>query len=347
MAERRLFLDAGIGESRAVVTLGARPERLIIVRDGAAAVQALGARSIARVRRIERASALAFLELENGPDGVLNLTPGTDRLVEGQMVEVEVRSEARRNKGAAVRLLGPAEGPSRFLAAASDVQDQLIAFAPGVAVETGASARSAADAAQREALEIGFDLPGGGRIVVEPTEALVAIDVDLRERPGVSAKQAARAANFAALGLAARVLRLKGLGGLIVIDLIGRNHDAPALLAAARAAFAPDNPGVAFAPVSRFGALELAIPRRRVPSLEILADTKGRPTAATIALDLIRRLEREAAIDGGAQVRGYAAPEVAEAAAPALAILASRVGGRVRIVADPARERCSFEVTRS
>ena len=43
MSERRFFLDRGVGETRAVVTLDGRPERLLIARDDDFAIQALGA----------------------------------------------------------------------------------------------------------------------------------------------------------------------------------------------------------------------------------------------------------------------------------------------------------------
>ena len=43
MTERRLYLDVGVGETRGVVTLDGRPERLLIARDDDVAVQAQGA----------------------------------------------------------------------------------------------------------------------------------------------------------------------------------------------------------------------------------------------------------------------------------------------------------------
>ncbi|MEO8812277.1 MAG: ribonuclease E/G, partial [Caulobacteraceae bacterium] len=267
MSERRLYLDVGVGESRGVVSLDGRPERLLIARDGDVACQNLGARSVGRVRRVERAQALAFIGLEAGPDVVLNLTAETGKLVEGAAVEVEIRGEGRSGKGASVRLIGPGEGDPRLLAAAPAMEERLRAFAPGTEVRAGAIARSMADGAQEEALQTVFPLPGGGAISVERTRALTAVDVDLGDRPGTEAKRAARAANFAALGAAARILRLKGLGGLVVIDLVGRGHDGPALLSAARQAFGPDNPGVALGPVSRFGTLELTVPRRARPAV--------------------------------------------------------------------------------
>lgn len=346
MSERRLYLDAGAGETRGVVTLDGRPERLLIARDGDVAAQALGARVVARIRRVERASALAFLDLGEGPDGVLNLTSEVGRLVEGQAVEVEIRAEARRDKGASARLIGPAEGPPRLLSPGPSLEEQLRRFDPAGEMRIGSVARSMADGARDEALQTVFPLPGGGSLAVEATRALTAVDVDLGGRPGAEAKRAARAANFAALGVAARVLRLKGLGGLVVIDLVGRGHDTPALLGAARAAFGPDNPGVAFGAISRFGVLELTIPRRARPALDILTDETGTPSILTQALALVRALEREAAADGGGRFEAVASIEVAQAAAPALGALTARLGARLSVLGEPGRGRGEFEVAR-
>ena len=146
-----------------------------------------------------------------------------------------------------------------------------------------------------------------------------------------------RAANLAALAEAARVLRLKGLGGLVVIDLAGRGHDAPALLAAARAAFGPDNPGVAFGPVSRFGALELTIPRRARPTLDILTQGGHVLSATSSAMDLLRAIEREAARESGARLEVVAASAIADAARPFLARLTDRLGARIALRPDAGR----------
>ena len=111
MTERRLYLDVGVGETRGVVTLDGRPERLLIVRDNDIACQALGAVVIGRVRKVERQLALAFVDLGEGPDGALNLAPDMPRVAEGQALRVEIRAEARGGKGAQLRLLGEAAGP--------------------------------------------------------------------------------------------------------------------------------------------------------------------------------------------------------------------------------------------
>ncbi len=344
MTERRLYLDVGVGETRGVVTLDGRPERLLIARDGDLACQALGAEVVGRVRKVERQLALAFVDLGAGPEGVLNLRPEMDRLVEGQAVRVEVRSEARAGKGAALRWIGAGDGPPRLVTPAPDVAAELVAAAPRAQIVTGGVARATADAAEAEALETVFPLPGGGSIAIERTRALIAVDVDLGDRAGADAKRATRAVNFAALTTAARLLRLKGEGGLVVIDLAGRGHDGPALLSAARLAFGPDNPGVALGPISRFGTLELTVPRRRRSIAERLLDGAGQLTAETLALRLVRRIEREAEGDPGARLQARAAADVCAAAQPYLTALTDRFGARIVLTADPARPRDEAEV---
>lgn len=344
MSERRAYLDVGVGETRGVVTLDGRPERLLIARDGDLASQMLGAEVVGRVRRVERALALAFVELGEGPDGVLNLRSEMGRVVQGQAVRVEIRAEAHAGKGPQLRLVGDAEGGPRLASPAPDLAAELRTLTKGAKIEEGPRARTSADAAEAEALASEFPLPGGGRITIEPTRALVAVDVDVGDRAGSESKRTARAANLAALGVAARVLRLKGEGGLVVIDLAGRGHDGPALLAAARAAFAPDGPGVAFGPISRFGTLELTLARRRRGVRERLLDADGRLATETLALRLVRAIEREALADPGGRLAARAAPDVVAAAGAYLGTLRERFGARLDLVADPTRARETFEV---
>ena len=131
----------------------------------------------------------------------------------------------------------------------------------------------------------------------------------------------------------------------MVIDLAGRGHDGPALLSAARAAFGPDNPGVAFGPVSRFGTLELTVPRRRRSIVERLADETGHLTAQTLALRLARGIEREAAANPGARIAARAAPDVVEAVTSYLKVLQDRFGARLDLMPDAARPREALDVT--
>lgn len=310
-----------------MVTLDGSPERLLIERDGtSAAGERPGSRSVARVARIERALGLAFLDLG---DGVSAATTSAG-LVEGAFVEIEITTGARSGKAAAAQVLGGAEGPTRLLEAAPDLAAELADFAPGVRIEEGGAARKAADEAQEAALAIEHTLPGGGSIAIESTRALTAVDVDLGARTGGDARRAARQANLAAIAAAARLLRLKGLGGLVVIDLAGKGHDGAAMSAAAKAAFAIDGPQVSIGPISRFGLFELALPRRRRPALEILTADP----CETEALNLLRALEREGRANPGSRLKATARPAVIAAAERHAASLIGRLGPRFSFAAD-------------
>ncbi|MDD3837346.1 MAG: ribonuclease E/G [Phenylobacterium sp.] len=346
MSERRLFLDKGVGEQRGVVTLDGRPERLLILRDDEAQDLRIGARHRARVRKVEPQLGSAFLELAGGAEAMLDFKPDA-RPVQGSAIEVEIRAEPRRGKLALARAIGPAEGALQLLAPPPGLKAQLSAFAPGVSVTEGEAARQVADEAEAEALDIVHPLPGGGRLSIEPTRALTAVDIDLGDRQGQETKRVARQANLAALGAAARLLRLKGLGGIVVFDLVGRGHDGNALTEAARAAFRPDNPGVAIGPISRFGTLELLIPRRTRPIAEILLGPDGRPSARTLAQRLIRMAEREAAADPGGRLKLVCAPPIAESAAPLVEALKARIGHRLELVPDSTLKDHELRVSRA
>ncbi|HVI33781.1 ribonuclease E/G [Phenylobacterium sp.] len=344
MSERHLYLDRGMGESRGVVTLDGQAERLLVRRDGDDPRLALGARCVARVASLEPALATAFLDLGGGAEAILPFKPDA-KPVRGQTLEIEIRSEPRRGKLAIARALGPGEGTPRLLGPPRDLAAELSALVREADIVEGAVAREMADQAEAEALEVLHPIPGGGVLAVEPTRALTAIDIDLGERKGADAKRVTRQANLAALGLAARLLRLKGLGGIVVIDLVGRGHDGNALMSAARAAFGPDNPGVAIGPVGRFGTMELSLPRRVTPLGEILCREDGQISDRTLAQRLIRRLEAEGAAQPGARLEARCAPGVAEAARPLGALLAGRIGARFTIKADPAVPRERLEVS--
>lgn len=325
MSARAFFMDRGIGETRGVVTLGGRPERLLIAREGDAAETVLGARCIARARKVDRAMGAAFVELPGKREAVLPLKPDMERFAEGAALEVEVRSEPRADKAAVARLIGPGEGAPRLLQPGPDIEAELRALAKGGDIIEGAPAREAADEAEEEALALVHALPGGGTIAIEETRALVAVDVDLGERGGAESKRAARAANLAALAEGARLLRLKGLGGLVVFDLVGRGHDGAALIGAARLAFGPDNPGVAIGAVSRFGTLELTVPRRRRPAVERL---RG---AQASALRLVRAIEREGRAAPGARLLARCDAATAGAMGDYAPALAERLGARFEV----------------
>jgi Ribonuclease G/E len=201
-----------------------------------------------------------------------------------------------------------------------------------------------ADEAEDEALGVEHPLPGGGSLAIEITRALTAVDVDLGAGGGQDAKRAARQANMNAIAILARLLRLKALGGLVVIDLVGRGHDGPALARAAQTAFGPDQPGVIIGPITKFGTLELALPRRYQPVRDALCGSDGRLSAASLALRAMRSAETQAKADPGGRLTLRCAPEVAESAKLLLPALIGIIGARLEVVPEPALARDAWEI---
>lgn len=338
MSQRRIFLDRGIGETRGVVTLDGRPERLILRRDDEELRLALGARLVARVASVEPAIATAFLDLGDGLEAILPFK-ADGRPVRGASIEIEIRSEPRRGKLAVAREIGVGQGAPRLLQPPPSVGEILTSIVRDATPLEGRDARTLADEAEADVLETVHSLPGGGDVAIEPTRALTAVDVDLGERKGQDAKRVTRQANLAAISEAARLLRLKGLGGLVILDLVGRGHDGAALLAAARVAFGPDNPGVAIGPVGRFGTMELSVPRRTRPLSEYLQQADGTLSDRALAQRLIRQLETEGAAQPGSRLVATCAPSVARTAEPLIQALAARMGARFSLAANPASPR--------
>lgn len=111
-------------------------------------------------------------------------------------------------------------------------------------------------------------LPGGGFFFVEPTRALVAVDVNTGAdtSPAASLK-----ANIETLRALPRALRLRGLGGQIVVDLAPLSkRDRKQIESVARAAFRADPIETTLVDWTPLGHLELVRKRERLPLRELL-----------------------------------------------------------------------------
>ena len=343
---RRAYLYKGVGETVGVVTLDGRPERLMVEWPGDDPLDAEGVRGVARVRKIEKAFASAFVQLPGGQDLILPLRPDMPALVEGGVVEIEIKTPSRADKAGVARFVAEGQGEPRVLALAPSIEERLHQVVKAGSPTTGDKALLAVEEAEADALATVFSLPGGGDIAVEPTRALTAIDVDLGAREGADSKRAARLANMAAVNVAARVLRLKGLAGIVVFDLVGRGHDAQALTTAARNAFAPDNPGVGIGAISKFGTLEMIVPRRSPPILDRLLSAGGGSNPRHVARRMARALGREGRADPGGRLTARCAPAVAEAFQAELDQgVAEHLGRRFVIESMPAWPVDRFEVS--
>ncbi|QYF87767.1 ribonuclease E/G [Brevundimonas sp. PAMC22021] len=321
-----VFLDETPGETRGVIRRNGRYQRLLIQRDDDEPSHRLEARSIGRIIEINPGLKGAFVDLGTDRPGFLPLPPKL-RLHQGEGIEVVVTAEPREAKGVTLRRLGSGTGEPRLLQPAHDVRTLLIRAAPDVEILSGVEAIDAAVEVEEEALAEHFVFQAGGLdLSLERTRALVSVDFDHRPPAGRDGAAARAAANGEGLRHTARLLALKELGGLVVIDMIGDGREGEAMLRQAREAFA-GVPSVAFGPVSRFGLVQLALPWRRRPIAERLCDGRGALTLQSRAITLIREMRRRLLINTAApRIVAHAAPDVAVVAQHHLARLGPRAG---------------------
>ena len=330
--EIEAFLDDTPGEVRGMVARDGRFERLIIQREDDPPQHRLGARCVGRVMEVQAGYRAAFVDLgvENAP-GFLPLTKAAT-VREGDRIEVQVTAEPRERKGPALRLIGPGQGAPRLLAPGPDVAAILSVLAPGVTPQTGVAAIRAALEAEEDALAASVVDPACGLdLMIQRTRALIAVDIDHAPAPGRDSRKNRETANREGLAHAARLLTLKGWGGLVVIDLIGAGLHGDTIMKGVRAAFAGE-PQAVFGPLSRFGLMQLSLPWRRTPLDERLLDAGGRPALEARAIAVVRRL-RLAMLSDPAAPRFVVrcTPEEAALAAP----LAEALGPRGSVLADP------------
>ena len=113
-------------------------------------------------------------------------------------------------------------------------------------------------------------LPAGGSIVIDQTEALVSIDINsAKSTRGHDVEETALNTNLEAAEEIARQLRLRDIGGLVVIDFIDMTKERNQRMVEAklREATQSDRARIQFGQLSRFGLMEMSRQRLR-PSLE-------------------------------------------------------------------------------
>ncbi len=161
-------------------------------------------------------------------------------------------------------------------------------------------------------------LPSGGWITVEATEALTAIDVNSGSYiEAVGLEETSLKVNLEAAAAIGRQLRLRGIGGLIVIDFIhlASPEHSDRVLAALNEACAKGRVPSQILGMSEFGLVEMTRKRVRDPLAKRLTedcrrcDGHGRrKTMETVAVEIMRRAERAAAAAPGKPIIVRAAP---------------------------------------
>jgi len=147
-------------------------------------------------------------------------------------------------------------------------------------------------------------LPSGGVIVIDHTEALISIDINsARATKGADIEETALRTNSEAAEEIARQLRLRDLGGLIVIDFIdmGPSRNQREVENCLREAVKQDRARVQLGRISRFGLLEMSRQRLRSSlgesALEVCSRCSGQGTVRNVeslALSILRIIEEEA-----------------------------------------------------
>ncbi|WP_301834249.1 ribonuclease E [Pseudidiomarina terrestris] len=164
-------------------------------------------------------------------------------------------------------------------------------------------------------------LPSGGSIVIDPTEALTSIDINsARATKGGDIEETAFQTNLEAAEEIARQLRLRDVGGLVVIDFIDmtpmkHQREVENRL---RDSLKQDRARIQVARISRFGLLEMSRQRLR-PSLgesanHVCPRCDGHGTirsAESLALSILRLIEEEALKDNTIQVQAQVPVTVA------------------------------------
>ena len=145
------------------------------------------------------------------------------------------------------------------------------------------------------------NLPSGGSIVIDPTEALVAIDVNSGSTSkGKNFEQSIFQANMEAARELARQLRLRDLGGLIVVDFIDMRirKNNLAVEREVKAAMKLDKAKVDFSRISKFGLMQISRQKLGAPieagNYRVCEHCKGRGTVRsieTLALFYLRRIQ--------------------------------------------------------
>jgi ribonuclease E len=164
-------------------------------------------------------------------------------------------------------------------------------------------------------------LKSGGYLVINPTEALVSIDINSgRSTREHNIEQTAYSTNIEAAGEIARQLRLRDMAGLIVIDFIDMEQSSHVrkVEKAMKEALKNDRARIQVGRISSFGLMEMSRQRLRTGVLE--ASTKPCPhcegtglmrTAASAGLSALRMIEDEATRGRGEKILLRAGREAA------------------------------------
>ncbi|MDG1750916.1 MAG: ribonuclease E, partial [Thalassotalea sp.] len=203
-------------------------------------------------------------------------------------------------------------------------------------------------------------LPSGGSIVIDPTEAMTSIDINsARATKGSDIEETAFNTNLEAADEIARQLRLRDLGGLVVIDYIDMTpvRHQREVENRMRDAVKPDRARIQLGRISRFGLLEMSRQRLRpsigetsqgvCPRCNGTGHVRG---VESLALSILRLMEEEAIKDNTQQVQAQVPVPVAtyllNEKRRSVFHVEKHHGVRVLIIPNPNMDTPQYEVIR-
>ena len=199
-----------------------------------------------------------------------------------------------------------------------------------------------------------ISLNSGGSIVIDPTEAMTTIDVNsARSTKGKDIEETAFKTNLEAASEIARQLRLRDVGGLVVIDFIDMTDEdnQNKVESAFRKAVYSDRARVQFSGISRFGLLEVSRQRLR-PSLNESYDIEHVLVRGPRSLgqSILRIVGEDAAKDNTGEIRVYVPADVASYLLNEkrydIINIEKTNNIKVLIIADPYKTRPYYKVVR-
>jgi len=288
----RAVLEHTIGETRAAIYEGRRLVELHLERESQKSAPQSGDVYLVRITHLEPTLNGAFVDMGGVHSGFLSFTnnQAMPKVTEGQLLEVIVLRPPLNGKEATLRYLNPADSGKPGPVTKIDLKTRLSDRFVGITFD------EATVSVMDEVTERQIALKGGGSVTFDQTQALLAIDVDKGQG------KTALDVSLEAAELVAKQLRLRGLGGLIVIDFpnLRQTRQRNQLFKAVERAFEGDSAIVKVAPLSRFGCVELTR-SLDYPSLDSMLNTRyGDPTEETKALLALRQLLKEASDNRGA-----------------------------------------------
>ena len=209
-----------------------------------------------------------------------------------------------------------------------------------------------------KALARRVDLKSGGYLIMDQTEAMTTIDVNTGGFVGVrNFDDTIFKTNLEAAQTIARQLRLRNLGGIIIVDFIDMEsaEHRNAVLAEFNKALARDHTRVTVNGFTQLGLVEMTRKRTRESLAHVLCEPcptcGGRGeirTARTMAYEILRELLREARQFDAREFRLLAAPEVIDLfldeESQGMAMLSDFIGKPVSLHAEPGYTQEQFDI---